>query len=308
MDKELLKLEDKKFLANKANRAENTGKILEKLDELKPKEAPEKMKMELVNEPNDLAKAFFSMLRGEKGEQGEKGEAGEKGADSEVPGIQGEKGEKGEKGDIGKPGKDGRDGMDGKDGENGKDGKDGKDADEKKILEKLKEKEIHIKEVRGVDEVLQQVGNSFLQQAKGFVSKTLSGMADVLAPNPTNGQVLSWDATLKKWKPTTSSGSGIVVSVVGGSGISVDSTDPANPIVAATGGGFTKLTATGTIDGSNKAFVFTQKPTYIVSDHAWYQTVNAGPTASPTTNWTWNAGTSTATMAVPPLEDIFGVA
>ena len=76
--------------------------------------------------------------------------------------------------------------------------------------------------------------------------------------------------------------------------------------LAGGGGGFTLLPATGTIDGNNTSFTFTQKPTYIVSDHSWYTAVNAGPTASPTTNWTWNSGTLTDTMSVSPNEDIFG--
>lgn len=69
-------------------------------------------------------------------------------------------------------------------------------------------------------------------------------------------------------------------------------------------GGFTSLPATGTVDGSNQSFTFTQLPTYIVSDHLWYTATNK----SGTTNWTWNAGALTATMTVPPVEDIFGVA
>lgn len=63
------------------------------------------------------------------------------------------------------------------------------------------------------------------------------------------------------------------------------------------GGGFTRLTATGTVDGANTTFTFTQKPTYIVSDGAWYRE-NSG--------WTYSG--STATMSVPPQTDIFGVA
>lgn len=62
-------------------------------------------------------------------------------------------------------------------------------------------------------------------------------------------------------------------------------------------GGFTRLTATGTIDGNNKAFTFTQKPTYIIMDGAWMQQ-NKG--------WTWSAGPLTATMDVPPQNDIYG--
>lgn len=63
------------------------------------------------------------------------------------------------------------------------------------------------------------------------------------------------------------------------------------------------LAATGTVNGLNATFTFTQLPTYIVSDHAWYAQTNSNGT----TNWTWNAGTLTATMTIPPTEDIFGV-
>lgn len=63
------------------------------------------------------------------------------------------------------------------------------------------------------------------------------------------------------------------------------------------GGGFTTLTATGAVDGSNTSFDFTSKPTYIVSDNAWYQE---------NTGWTWSG--STATMTIPPNDDIWGFA
>lgn len=72
-------------------------------------------------------------------------------------------------------------------------------------------------------------------------------------------------------------------------------------LVDSSGGssGFTKLTPTGTVNGVNAVFVFTQAPTYIVSDHATYQVTNS----IGTTNWT---GTTTVTMTIPPTEDIFG--
>jgi len=63
------------------------------------------------------------------------------------------------------------------------------------------------------------------------------------------------------------------------------------------GSGFTLLPATGTVNGSNKAFTFTQLPTYIVSDGLWYRQ-NVG--------WTWNAGSLTATMTAAPQTDIWG--
>ncbi len=68
------------------------------------------------------------------------------------------------------------------------------------------------------------------------------------------------------------------------------------------GGGFTQLTATGTVNGTNLSFTFTQKPTYIVSDGIELtQLDNNGGT-----QWSWNAGTLTATMVVPPINSIFG--
>lgn len=83
--------------------------------------------------------------------------------------------------------------------------------------------------------------------------------------------------------------------------------DPATGalLVSTTGGGsFVTLVATGTVDGNNKSFTFIQKPSYIVSDHGFYAPTNSNTT----TNWTWNAGTLTATMTIPPTEDCWGVA
>lgn len=67
--------------------------------------------------------------------------------------------------------------------------------------------------------------------------------------------------------------------------------------ITASGGGtgFTLLPATGSINSSNVTFTFTQQPAYIISDGAWYR-VNKG--------WTWSV--STATMTIPPNDDIYG--
>lgn len=75
-------------------------------------------------------------------------------------------------------------------------------------------------------------------------------------------------------------------------------------LVDLTGGGITELTATGLVNSVNKDFTFTQEPSYIVSDGAWYKPLdnNGG------TQWSWNAGTLTATMVIPPNNSIFGVA
>lgn len=79
--------------------------------------------------------------------------------------------------------------------------------------------------------------------------------------------------------------------------------DPQNPGIDLHGsgggsGGFLELDpSSGLVNGTNTQFVFSSKPTYIVSDHAWYKE-NVG--------WTWNTGTSTATMTIPPNDDIYG--
>ena len=61
------------------------------------------------------------------------------------------------------------------------------------------------------------------------------------------------------------------------------------------GSGFTLLPATGTINSINTTFTFTEQPDYIISDGAWYR-VNKG--------WTWSG--STATMTIPPSDDLYG--
>lgn len=66
------------------------------------------------------------------------------------------------------------------------------------------------------------------------------------------------------------------------------------------GSGFTELTATGTVNGINRNFTFTQEPTYVVADGAVYKKLdnNGG------VNWSWSV--LTATMTIPPTSIIFG--
>lgn len=59
-----------------------------------------------------------------------------------------------------------------------------------------------------------------------------------------------------------------------------------------------KLSATGMVNGTNVDFAFTSKPTLVISDGASYQE-NKG--------WTWNAGTLTATLSIPPSYDVYGL-
>ena len=65
------------------------------------------------------------------------------------------------------------------------------------------------------------------------------------------------------------------------------------------GSGFTKLTPTGLVNGVNAVFVFSQAPTYVISDGVWYQELDSNGVA----NWT---GTTTITMAIPPTSAIWG--
>ena len=63
------------------------------------------------------------------------------------------------------------------------------------------------------------------------------------------------------------------------------------------------LPATGTVNGTNAVFTFSKLPSAIVSDNATYQqTDSIGETV-----WSWNGGTLTATLTIPPQSDIFGL-
>jgi hypothetical protein len=74
-------------------------------------------------------------------------------------------------------------------------------------------------------------------------------------------------------------------------------------LTSASASGLNLLTAIGTVNGSNTQFTFTSLPTVIVSDGAMYQQTNSiGQTV-----WSWNAGTKTVTMTIPPQSDIFGI-
>lgn len=287
-------LADKEFVAHKNDRAKNTQQIVGKLDELKPSET-QKTAQEAMS-------AFVQMLKGDPGKTPVKGE--DYLTESEIEQI---------KKDItpvrgidyedGKPGNDGYspvkgvDYNDGKDGVTpdkqeiinkilssievpksipGKPGKPGRDGSPdtgleiaKKLTELKGEDRLDVESLKGLD----KVESNFLQQAKGFVSKTLAGQVDVNIPNPTNGQVLTYNKATNKWVASSAgSGSGIVQTIVAGTGISVNSTDPANPIVSTTStlaGTFNyEAPATGTINGSNNIFTFTHTPGAILLNGA----------------------------------------
>lgn len=92
------------------------------------------------------------------------------------------------------------------------------------------------------------------------------------------------------------------VNLVAGSGITLAHTTSGqrNDILITAGGSsaFTKLTATGTVDGSNTSFTFTTAPQIIVVDgRAQQKTQSDG-----TVNWT---GTTSVTLTIAPQFDIY---
>lgn len=100
----------------------------------------------------------------------------------------------------------------------------------------------------------------------------LGNLPDVSVVGATIGQALLWNGTY--WYAGTVSG----------------------------GGGFTELVATGTVDGINAVFTFTQVPSYIVSDGAWYKKLDNN------SNVQWSSSGMTITMTIPPQTAIFGIA
>ncbi len=109
--------------------------------------------------------------------------------------------------------------------------------------------------------------------AEGLLGKSLSNLTDVNVAGITSGQTIKWNG---------------------------------NQWVIAAGGGFTTLAATETPNGILTVFTFstaTAKPSFIISDNVLMRAT----TSLGTVNWTWNAGTKQATMAIPPTDDILGV-
>ena len=96
-----------------------------------------------------------------------------------------------------------------------------------------------------------------------------------------------------------------------GAGLSKVSTDAtltgtgtsSNPLsVVGGGGGFTVLSATGTVNGSNQIFTFTQVPTFLVVDGAFYQKTDNNGVVQ------WSSSGLTITTLITPSNSIFGIA
>lgn len=199
------------------------------------------------------------------------------------------------------PGKDGRDGLDGKDGvgKDGRDGRDGKDGHDAldetpdQIIEKINTSNLLIKKERieGLVDIIQNVVASAVPITTNFFN-------GLRAKNLTiNGAtaVQRGDTVFV----TVTAGTGTVQSVVAGTNVTVDNTDPANPIVSATGGGsFPVMVPTGSLNQG--VFTFTSAPSIIVLDNG--NTMNK-VSKDGSVNWT---GTTTVTLTQFPSFNIFG--
>lgn len=191
--------------------------------------------------------------------------SGELKGDTGRDGLNGQNGKDGINGDDGKEGRDGRDGIPGKNGRDGIDGRDGQDVDP-----------IEVKKL----------------------DKRITDVERISAYNAASVPVTTM-FVLKNGAPV---GRAKNINFVESASVSVNITQTGDQMnvtltSSSSGSGLTEIKATGLVNGNNQAFTFPTKPTYIVSDHAWYKE-NVG--------WTWNSGTLTATMTIPPNDDIWG--
>lgn len=177
----------------------------------------------------------------------------------------------------GRNGRDGRDGVNGKDGldgMNGKDGKDGSPDTGEQIIQKINDSDgqIDSERIKGLDEKIKKN----IKGSMSFVSGPRG--IDVLV-----------DGTVKAHSQ--------YVNFIAGTGVTITSNSVGERLdvtISASGSGaFSVLSATGTIDDSNKDFVFASQPTLIIINGAAYQTTGGAIT------WTWNSGTTTATLSQP---------
>ena len=200
-------------------------------------------------------------------------------------GAKGERGEKGEKGDTGEKGERGPRGMAGEDGAPGKDGKDGSPDSPIQIADKLNT-------LTGAVDVSVIRGAISKKDLEVKDKKVEDGMAKI------DGRIKLID---QRWG--AHGGGGGLKAVAHDTTLSGDGTsgDPLS-VVGGSGGGFTELAFSGAVDGSNAYFTTTDKPVYVVSDGAWYKELDNNGNAQ----WSWDLGTLTVTMIIPPQSQIWG--
>lgn len=153
---------------------------------LKDMKSKEVQKMEIINQPDDISKAFFSMLKGPKGDKGLSGAVGPQGA----PGTAGKDGTDGKDGAPGRDGKpglsgtDGRNGLDGIAGRDGIDGRDGSPDTPDQVVEKINESKkwinpARVKGLAGILETVDQIGKN----PQGVIQNVGGGMPTLFLSN-----------------------------------------------------------------------------------------------------------------------------
>lgn len=238
--------DDSLIEAQIVNDNENTEKLVWAIKELKPE-------LEKSASSTDRMVNFLEKMKGEKGDKGDKWDTGDKGEKGDSikwdTGEKGETGEKWDKGDkwdkweTGENGKDWKDGIDGIDWKDGKNGKDwSPDTGEEIVtkLEKLKgNKRLDIKAIKGIEKLEKDIQKASFTQTHTEYDidwalvwygtrlnlKKGTGVTMTGVPN-SNGVDITINAS--------GGGTGTVETIVAWTGISVDSTDPANPIVSST--------------------------------------------------------------------------
>ncbi len=163
--------------------------VTEAIKSLKEVEKPEVQKVELVAEQDDMAVAFFSMLKGKKGDKGDKGDSikGDKGEQG-IQGIKGDKGDKGDKGEKGDSikGDKGDKGEQGLKGEKGEKGNNGSPDTAENIADKL----LTIKKEWLPIEAIKGDFNSRVRQ----IAKTVTGISSLKQLSDVDYSGLTQDA------------------------------------------------------------------------------------------------------------------
>lgn len=178
-------------------------------------------------------------------------------------------GNDGKEGAVGQDGKDGRDGKDGKNGINGRDGRDGRDGVDGN------DGQDGIPGINGVDgkdsspDSPQEIADKINTLYQKIKPEAIIGLLDIInrrgLPQDFDVRIGVSQTELKKIRND-------IITLQGSSG----------------GAGFTKLTATGTVNDANLIFSFTQAPTYLIINGAWYDNTAGQP-------YTWT-GTTTVTL------------
>jgi hypothetical protein len=104
-----------------------------------------------------------------------------------------------------------------------------------------------------------------------FVPRVFRQLRDVAISAPSDGQVPTFNESTGKWEnadPTGGGGGGQVDAVVGGTGMHVDATDPANPVVALSSGAQTSLGRADAAAGYTDAAVATEASARAAADTA----------------------------------------